>query len=531
MKTYENYHTHKDGSNVYVPDTPMMFSDYLKRTEELGHNSISSIEHGWVGNYFSDYLQLEKHNKKREKEGKPPLKWIYGGEFYWVKDRKTKDDANCHIIILARNENGRKNINRIMSECNKTGYYKRPRLDLELIYSLPKDDVFITTACVAGWKYEDSEQIFIDMNNYFNHFYLEVQAHNTLKQKELNKKILKLSKSEGIKIIAGVDSHIIDNSQIEERDDFLRSNGVVYEDEEGWDLDFPDYETLFSRFQKQGILSDEEIEIALENTKDVLKFEDIILDKTMKIPTLYPKLNQEERDNKFKQLINEKWIKERDNIPKEKHKHYIEEIRKEVNEIIGCGMSDYFMLNEAIIRRGIEKYNGVLTKTGRGSGCSEYINKLLGFTNVDRINSKVTMYPERFLTKERILESATPPDIDHNLEAREPFIQAQKDLLGEKSTYDLIAFGTLKFKSAWKMYAKAYKVTPSDADIVSKQITKYEEKLKYAERDEETGELIEEVDIFDFVDIKYKPLIEGCKKYLGIKTTRKGHPCGSIASS
>ena len=279
MKTYENYHTHKDGSNVYVPDTPMMFSDYLKRTEELGHNSISSIEHGWVGNYFSDYLQLEKHNKKREKEGKPPLKWIYGGEFYWVKDRKTKDDANCHIIILARNENGRKNINRIMSECNKTGYYKRPRLDLELIYSLPKDDVFITTACVAGWKYEDSEQIFIDMNNYFNHFYLEVQAHNTLKQKELNKKILKLSKSEGIKIIAGVDSHIIDNSQIEERDDFLRSNGVVYEDEEGWDLDFPDYETLFSRFQKQGILSDEEIEIALENTKDVLKFEDIILDK------------------------------------------------------------------------------------------------------------------------------------------------------------------------------------------------------------------------------------------------------------
>ena len=233
MKTYENYHTHKDGSNVYVPDTPMMFSDYLKRTEELGHNSISSIEHGWVGNYFSDYLQLEKHNKKREKEGKPPLKWIYGGEFYWVKDRKTKDDANCHIIILARNENGRKNINRIMSECNKTGYYKRPRLDLELIYSLPKDDVFITTACVAGWKYEDSEQIFIDMNNYFNHFYLEVQAHNTLKQKELNKKILKLSKSEGIKIIAGVDSHIIDNSQIEERDDFLRSNGVVYEDEEG----------------------------------------------------------------------------------------------------------------------------------------------------------------------------------------------------------------------------------------------------------------------------------------------------------
>ena len=86
MKTYENYHTHRDGSNVYVPDTPMKFNDYLKRTDELGHFSISSIEHGWVGNYFSDYLELEKHNKKRIKEGKKPLKWLYGGEFYWVKD-------------------------------------------------------------------------------------------------------------------------------------------------------------------------------------------------------------------------------------------------------------------------------------------------------------------------------------------------------------------------------------------------------------------------------------------------------------
>ena len=82
MKTYENYHTHRDGSNVYVPDTPMKFNDYLKRTDKLGHFSISSIEHGWVGNYFSDYLELEKHNKKRIKEGKKPLKWLYGGEFY-----------------------------------------------------------------------------------------------------------------------------------------------------------------------------------------------------------------------------------------------------------------------------------------------------------------------------------------------------------------------------------------------------------------------------------------------------------------
>lgn len=531
MKTYCNFHVHKHDSNVYSSDTSMQISDYINRTLELNHRIISSVAHGWVGNYFDDYLQIEKVNKKLKSQGDNTLKWIFGGEFYWVKDRFEKDGTNGHIILLARNENGRKNINRIMSNCNKTGFYRRPRIDLELLLSLPSDDVFVTTACVAYWKYEDIEDITLKLNNHFNHFYLEVQAHHTKKQKDLNKRIIKLSEENNIPIVAGVDSHYIYPEQDDERNDFLRSEGIIYEDEDGWFMDFPDYDTLFKRFQEQGILTDDQIKIALENTNEVLNFEDIVLDRTMKVPTLYPNLTQEDKDEKFKKLINKLWIDTRDNIPFEKWQHYISEIRKEVKEILDCGMSDYFMLNYEIIKKGVEEYSGVITRTGRGSGCSEYINKLLKFTNIDRINSKVTMFPERFLTKERILESATPPDIDHNLSSREPFIQAQRDLLGETSTYDLLAFGTLKTKSAWKMYARAYDIKPEDADIVSKQIDKYEEKLKYAERDDATGELIEEIDLFDFVDIKYKDLLEGCKKYLGIKTTRKGHPCGCVASS
>jgi DNA polymerase III alpha subunit len=507
----------------------LFVEDYLKRTYELGHKTISTVEHGWVGNYFDSYLKIEKFNKKLMDKGESPLKWIFGGEFYWVKDRFAKDRTNSHIVILARNENGRKNINRIMSQCNKDGYYYRPRIDIDLILSLPSDDVFIATSCLAFWKYEDIDNIVLKLNERFKHFYLEVQAHHTEIQKGINRHIIELSKKHNIPIIAGVDSHVISNKQLEEREDFLKSNAIHHEGEEGWFLDFPDYETLFDRFKQQGVLSDFEIEIALENTNKTLEFEDIILNKDMKIPTLYPDLLQKEKDNKLKELINEAWKKERDSVPKELHKKYLAAIRYEVNEIIGCSMSDYFTFNREVIKLGIEKYKGVLTKTGRGSAVSMYSNKLLGFTGVDRISAKVTMYPERFLTKERVLESHTPPDIDFNVADRAPFIKAQKDLLGEKNIYDLLAFGTLKFKSAWKMYSRAYNVTPTDADIVSKQIDKYEQKLKYAERDE-LGELVEEFDIYDFVDIKYKDLIEGCKKYLGIKTTRKGHPCGCIVS-
>lgn len=529
MREVENYHKHTADSNVYTPDSTVTYIDYFNRALEVGSKCITTVEHGYCGNNFDTYLQLEKFNKKLIKEGKSPLKFIFGGEFYWVKDRFEKDRTNSHIVLLARNENGRKKINGIMSQCNKDGFYGKPRLDLDLIMSLPPNDVMISSACIAFWKYEDIDDIVLKLNEKFPHFYLEVQAHHTDKQRKINEHILELSEKYNIPLIAGMDSHLIDEKQTLERDDFLRSKKIFYEDEEGWFLDYPNGDEFFRRFQEQGVLTDKQIEQAIKNTLIIRDFEDIVYDKSMKVPTLYPDLTQEERNDKFKQIINNKWIKNREEVPQEKWNEYIEEIKKEVGEIIGCNMTDYFLTNEQIIKLGIEKYGGVLTHSGRGSGVSMYTNKLLGFTNVDRISARVTMYPERFLTKERILESHTPPDIDFNVAERDPFKLAQQELLG--SAYDLLAFGTLKYKSAWKMYARAYDIPPNKADMVSKQIDKYEDKLKHAERDEVTGELLEEITIHNFVEEKYWDLLEGCKKYLGIKETRKGHSCGTIASN
>lgn len=529
MREVENYHKHTNDSNVYTPDSTVGYIDYFNRALEVGSKCITTVEHGWAGNNFDTYSQLEKFNKKLTKEGKEPLKFVFGGEFYWVKDRLEKDSSNCHIVILARNENGRKKINKIMSQCNKDGYYYKPRLDIELIMSLPPKDVMITTACVAFWKYDDIDDIVFELNKKFPYFFLEVQSHHTDKQRNVNKHILELSEKHNIPLIAGMDSHMIDEKQSLERDDYLRSKKIFYDDETGWFMDYPNGDEFFRRFQEQGVLTDEQIEKAIENTLLIRDFEEIVYNKSMKVPTLYPNLTQEERNNKFKQLINERWIENSKEIPTELHGKYINEIRKEVDEIIGCDMSDYFITTYETIKLAIEKYGGELTRSGRGSGCSEYVNKLLGFTNVDRISARVTMYPERFLTKERILESHTPPDVDHNVSERQPFKDAQAELFG--SAYDLIAFGTLKYKSAWKMYARAYGVSPTDSDEVSKQIDKYEDKLKHAERDETTGELLEDVTIHDFVEEKYWELLEGCKKYLGIKDNRKGHPCATICSS
>lgn len=538
LKYYQNYHKHTSLSHRYNKDSPLTYNNYFKYYNDNYSSKglpqiYSTVEHGWQSTYFHIYDDLEKFNNKNSKDNPnyKPIKFIFGTEGYWVKDRFEKDASNCHIILLAKNENGRKKLNRAIYESFKTGYYYKNRMDLDILLSLPKSDIFVTSACLAFWNsytkegidYTEIDKIVLQLYNHFDDFYLEVQDNQTPIQKEINKHILKLHYQYGIPIIAGTDSHVITNSQLEDRDDLLKSNKISYPEEEGWYMDCPSVEEFIRRFQEQGILSDDEVYEAINNTNKILDFEDIVLDRSLKVPVAkkYKHLSLEERNDIFENILREKWKKQYNDINEDKFDQYIKEIKHDIKEVEECHMADYFIDNYEIMKLGQEKYGGILTPSGRGSGVSMYLNKLLGFTKVDKVNSPVLMYSERFLTKERVLDSKTPPDIDHNVADREPFIQAQKDIICEEGTFDLIALGTLKYKSAFKMYARAYDLDPQIANDVTKQITKYENALKYAEEDEK-----EYIDIFDYVDEeKYGNLIEGCQEYMGIVDNLKSHPC------
>lgn len=518
-----NYHKHTSLSNRYMKDSPLLPIDYWNELKARYGDKpciYTTVEHGWAGNYFKQYDDLEKFNKKNGTN----IRWIYGAEAYWVKDRHESDRSNCHIVLLARTDKGRKAINKILSIANKDGYYARPRIDLELIDQLPYDDVMITTACVAFWnKYVDIADIVRHLAESFPHFYLEVQAHDTPEQKELNRHIIQISEELLVPIIAGCDSHVITESQMLDRDELLKSGNIHYEDEDGWYMDYPTYDVLFERFKQQGVLTDEQIKSAINNTNVLFEFEDIKLDRSLKVPVIKELRNktQEERNHIFEQILKDEWFLQKADINKDKLQQYYQEIKHDIGEIEACNMADYFILSYMVMKRGQEKYGGILTPSGRGSAVSMYLNKLLRLTKVDKVNSPVLMYSERFLTKERVLDSHTPPDIDNNVSDRQPFIQAQRDLVGELGTYDLLALGTLKFKAAWKMYARAYNVEPDTANEVSKQIDRYETAKKHAE-DGET------VDIHKYIEPKYQELVDGCKKYLGIYDTAKGHPCGCL---
>ena len=93
---YQNYHCHKDYTNPRIADSAARVRDYAERAAALGHSILSSVEHGWQGNYYECWKTAKKYD----------LKLLIGAEAYWVKDRTEKDSTNAHICLLAKTRRG-----------------------------------------------------------------------------------------------------------------------------------------------------------------------------------------------------------------------------------------------------------------------------------------------------------------------------------------------------------------------------------------------------------------------------------------
>ncbi|PKR83527.1 PHP domain-containing protein [Heyndrickxia camelliae] len=494
---YNNYHKHTHYSNIITPDCIVKPVDYAKRAIELGHTSICTTEHGYAGNVFEYYDVAKEYG----------LKFVFGIEYYYVDDRFEKDKSNSHLMILARNQNGMKQMQRIMSEANKTGYYYKPRIDRELLFQLNPNDVVVTSTCVISYvnKHDEYEDNFIKpLHHYFgDNFYLELHDNTHPMQVEYNKKILALHQKYDIPFIHATDSHYIYPEQDKDRTEFLNGKNIYYPEEEGFILDYPDSDTIFQRYEEQGVFTRGQVESALRNTLIIDDFEDIKMDKEIKMPSIYPKLTHEEKVEKLKKIIKNEWEKDKKEIPKEKHHKYLDAITFETNIIEETKMEDYFLLNYEIIKKAKEK-GGVLTRTGRGSAPSFYINKLLGFTEIDRLDAPVTLYPTRFMSKSRILETKSLPDIDFNTADPVPFIEAAKETIGEDNIYYMVAYGKMKESAAFRNLCRARDLKMQEYNDVAKDLDRYKD------------------------DVKWKDLIKESEKFIDVIDSISPHPCAFL---
>lgn len=481
MEKYYNYHKHDHKGNPITLDVVVKLEDYCKRAIELGHDAIFTTNHGSQGDIFEATTLAHQYE----------LKLIIGSEMYYVPNRKEKDRTNRHIILIALNENGIRELNEIISEANTSGFYYKPRIDDELLFSLTPENFVITTACVAGlWN---DENLIIRLKEHFGfNFFLEVQNHNTKVQKEVNKKVLELSKKHNIKIMHANDSHYIflekDNKKQEatinktsykllpaNRDTFLKAKGIFYEEEEKFILDYPTYDEIVERYKKQGVLNKNQIKEALENT---LIFENVdcsnYINDEIKLPSVSENPNED-----LKKILNDSWNKEKENIDKKKWPDYLKAIREEYEVIEKTNMANYFLIDYYIVKIAREKYNGVLTMSGRGSAASFYTINLLGLTNIDRLKAPITLFPTRFMSVERILGARAIPDIDLNSADSEPFIKASEDLLGKENCAWMISWKPLQEASAFRLYCKAIGMKIDEYNEVAKDLEKYKKQEEW----------------------------------------------------
>lgn len=527
---YFNYHCHTDYSNTRVSDVVTKRIDYVERAKELGHTAIFSTEHGCSGNILEAY-SLAKDND---------LKCIFGTELYFTRniDDKENKGRNWHIIVIALNKKGYRAINRISSFANEHGFYKQPRVDVNLLLTLPAQDVIVTTACInnpiflSEDGYDAVKDYLIPMRDHFkDHFFIEVQSHNDPDQIKFNKIAVKIAEKLRIPLIAGVDSHYIYPEDGLNRSKWLDGKGFNYEvNEDGFVLDYPSGEELIRRFKAQGVLSEIECLRAIQATHVFDQAEDLGFTKDFKTPVIYPELTLNERLEKLRSLVKNKfkeYLFINKHLTKKQIKHIATEIIKEFRVIEETNdtvyTADYFLFNYQMIKLGVEKYGGVLTKTGRGSASGYFINYLLGFTSVDRFESSIPLYPSRFMSTARLIESHSMPDIDFNVADDKPFIKAQEELLGEYKSVRMVAYGRMKASSAFKNLCRSYGFDPSSYTEMGKFLREAEvdmekhgddTKLKEAENDPEWGEVVKE-----------------SKKYIGVIESISPSPCSFLLSN
>lgn len=388
------------------------FMTFVSVSEELTNQIKSILEDNQIRTG-----KIHKTQELTEKDG------VHHKEAYYLKvsnnafigDIKHKRYANDDVINLF--DRAKTECSNIVCEIEGVKYRKRyieriDDIDLSTTvhclnvnsHSFVCENVIVHN-CVAGiTKDENYERLACQLGEIFReNFYLEVQHHPQEIQKETNMKILRLYQKYRWPLIYGTDSHYVNKSDKILRTELMLSKGISYGDEDSFDLHLPTAQESYQLLLDQEILSRAQIEEAMENTLILREFEGVSFSKEKKIPNAYPGMTIEERNNLYKTTCMNEYIRKA-GVPTEEE---AKELQEEMDAVADTGTADYFLLCKRIVDKGKE-YGGVITKTGRGSGSSFATNFSLGFTSLNRLHSPVKLYPERFISKERMAAGILP---------------------------------------------------------------------------------------------------------------------------
>lgn len=432
---YSSLHNHTYYSLLDGYGSP---KEMLDRAKEIGLKAFAITEHGNV--YSHIYFDLIKKDY-------PEIKMIYGCELYECEDIEIKDKDNkyFHLICLIRNEQGRKDLNKVITKSNFEGFYFKPRCTIEDIKPYA-DNFVISSACLASKlaRESDFEKCVKYINEYkeaFPYFFLEMQSHSHQDQCLYNQKILELSKRTNTPFIITTDSHTPKKEDLYYQDKLIQIGRKSSNNDKNAIENSEVYEGCYMQSEDEiheimdSQIGYENVCLGLENTNkvaDLIENVDMPFQKPQ-LPT-FPLPDGYRDNNEFLwHLVRQGW-KDRgyDNLSEDEQQVRRTRLNYEMGIIHSMGFDGYFLFVWDFIKAA-EKL-GIEVGKGRGSAAGSLVCYCCHITDIDPI--KYGLIFERFLNPERV----GLPDIDTDVGNRDAIIDYLVDKYGEERVCQIINY-------------------------------------------------------------------------------------------
>ncbi|MEK7608320.1 MAG: DNA polymerase III subunit alpha [Patescibacteria group bacterium] len=512
MSKFVHLHVH---SHYSLLDGLTKIDELVGQAKKLGMDTIALTDHGVL------YGSVEFY-KKAKKEG---IKPILGVETYVApKNRTSKESGEWyhHLILLAENETGWKNIMKLVTLAHLEGFYYRPRVDKELLRK-HHEGIIATSACLGGEidqalldkKYDDAKRVALEYEEIFGkgNFFIEIQDHPHIKDSvKIWDDIIRLSKETGIPLVATQDSHYAKKEDAEYHDILLAvQTGSRLSDDDRLSLKEDDFsisspENMIERFKN--------LPEAIENTVKIGERCNTTLELGKILLPEFPKPEGISRDVYLRNLVEERVAYRYPTGPSPEAK---ERLEYELEVIVKTGFADYFLIVQDLVNWA--KDHGIAVGPGRGSAAGSLVSYVLRITDIDPLEYGLLF--ERFLNPERV----QMPDIDIDFAdtRRDEVLAYARERYGSDRVAQIITFGTMAARAAVRDAGRAMGLSYGFCDQIAKLIPPM---MKLDEALKKTPDLKE---LFDN-NTDAKKLITVALHLEGVARHASVHACGTVIS-
>ena len=512
---FVHLHVHTEYSLL---DGASRIEELIKRTKELGMKSIAITDHGTMYGVIKFYETAIKNK----------IKPIIGCEVYLAPhSRFNKSDDErykyFHLVLLAKNNLGYRNLIKLVSSANVEGFYYRPRIDKEILKQY-HEGLIALSACVIGEipkailndDLKHAEELIEEYVEIFGResFYLEIQNHGLKDEKKVSDSLIELSKKFNVGLVVTNDLHYVNREDSEAHDILLciQTNKHI-DDEKRLKFNSDQYYLKSAEEMKKLFPNLDE---AYENTIKIsqmcnveFEFGKLQLPK-FKIPNEYI-----DAENYLRRLC-EKKIFERYEIVTDEIKN---RLNYELSIIHKMNYDDYFLIVWDFIRYA--RSQKILVGPGRGSAAGSIVAYILQITEIDPL--KYNLLFERFLNPERV--SMPDIDVDFCYIRREEVIDYVKKIYDENKVAQIATIGTMAAKAAIRDVGRVLNMKFSDVSKIVKYIPN-ELKItidKALESSKELKKLYAD-------DEKIKKMIDLSRKLEGLPRHSSTHAAGVVIS-